>query len=86
MIFLRVAAALAAWCFLLSSPAGGADKFTYSGVPGKWKRQSKDAKGQGSQAESPAAEAEKGPQKKERTVTVTVPEEMVRPGKPPKKP
>ena len=86
MTFWRVAAWLVALCFFLTSPAVGADKFTYSGIPGKWKRQSKDSKNQGSQSESPTQEAEKAPQKKERTFTVTVPEEVVRPRKAPKQP
>jgi hypothetical protein len=86
MTFWRVAAWLVALSFLLTATAVGADKFTYSGVPGKWKRQSKDSKNQGPQSEPKAQEAEKPPQKKERTVTVTIPEEVVRPGKAPKQP
>jgi len=86
MTFLRVAAWLVALCFFFTSPAVGADKFTYSGIPGKWKRQSKDSKNQGSQSEPKTQEAEKAPQKKERTVTVTIPEEMLKPGKGPKQP
>jgi hypothetical protein len=86
MTFWRVAAGLVALCFFLTSPAVGADKFTYSGIPGKWRRSSKDSKNQGSQAESPTQEAEKAPQKKERTLTVTIPEEVVRPRKAPNQP
>ena len=86
MTFWRIAVWLVALCFFLTATAVGAEKFTYSGIPGKWKRQTKDSKNQGSPSESKTQEAEKPPQKKERTVTVTIPEEVVRPGKAPKQP
>jgi hypothetical protein len=86
MTFRRVAAWLVALGFFLTSPAAGAEKFTYSGIPGKWKRQTQDSRNRGSRSEPKAQEAEKDPQKKERTFTITVPEEVVRPGKTPKQP
>jgi hypothetical protein len=38
MTFWRIAAGLVALCFFLTAPAAGAEKFTYSGIPGKWKQ------------------------------------------------
>jgi hypothetical protein len=68
---LRVAACLAALIFALSSMAVGAE-FTYSGVPGKWKRGTKSAKDKAPEAEAegketPAKEAPKVKGKKTKT-------------------
>lgn len=51
MRFLRMAACLVTLFFSLSTLAAGAE-VTYSGVPGKWKRGSKEAKGTPSEAEA----------------------------------
>ncbi len=51
MSFWKVAAAVVALCFFLTSLAAGGD-LTYSGVPGKWKKGAKGAKTEAAESES----------------------------------
>jgi hypothetical protein len=79
--FLRVVAAVAALFCFLTWGAGAADKFVYSG--GKWKRASKAAKDKSAAApEKDGKHQDAGQEpKKERTITICIPEEYLRPQK-----
>lgn len=66
MRFWRIAAAVVALIFFFSSVAVGTENVTYSGVPGKWKRKSKETK----EAEQRKQAAE---EKGKKTVTITYP-------------
>jgi hypothetical protein len=79
--FLRVAATLAALFCFLASEAWGAEKFTYSG--GKWKKSTKEE--QTKSAEEAVQERDKEA-KKQRTLTISIPEEEFRPQKVRKEP
>lgn len=58
MFFLRVAAGLVVlFCFLTSLAAGA--EVAYSGVPGKWKKTTKEAKAAAAAAEATAQENQK---------------------------
>ena len=72
MPFFRIAASLVVLFCFLTSGAWGADNLTYSGVPGKWQRKSKDDKNKAPDAELQERD------KKERTFTVTITGEDVR--------
>jgi hypothetical protein len=85
MSFWRVAAGLVVlFCFLTSVAAGG--DFTYSGVPGKWKKGSKvdkdKDKDKPAESEAPpeVAPKEVAPKEKgKRTKTIPAPTETVTP-------
>jgi hypothetical protein len=78
MRILRVAAWLVALGCFLTVTAWAAD-LDYSGVPGKWKRGAK-GKAAESGSKTPAKEVKKeAPQ--ERTITITMPEDQMKPKK-----
>ena len=87
MKYLRVAACLVALIFSLSSMAIGGD-VTYSGVPGKWKRGAKEAKGKDQEPAPTKSDLPKPTdpgEKDKRTKTIPAPTITIAPGTPEKK-
>jgi hypothetical protein len=82
MRFLRIGSCLLALFFSFSSLAAGTE-LTYSGVPGKWRRASKEDKNKAS--DSAAAKQADEKEKGKRTMTVPMPTVTITPPSGPSK-